>query len=337
MRDTIPGSVYVEAFTLSAVSQFLTGIPGILRTRDQMPRSQPISIDDRVPLLAMSDAPAVSRGSWVRLKTRGLHRNDLGFVLDMDERLMDIQVAVVPRIQLRRKRVKRPEPSLFNLEEVKALYGNSSVEQRNQIHVFKEHEYKNGLLELSVPVVQISARNVNPTQSELQLFSQCADSSIVDASYREMVQFRLDDRIEVIAGQLRRLEGRLADTEHSGTVVIRSTVALDPQPVRILDIRKKFRLGDRVRVISGDHQGAEGFIISMDGNCAILYCPPSSGLYSMGEGIEVSAEHAPCFVPAHYDHQLSVDVVHIDFDPTHYEGYDTPARCVPKTTHYYPT
>ena len=321
MRDTIPGWIYIEAFAMSAVHQVLAGIPGVLHARDQIPITQAISMGDRIPLLVMSDTPSVGRGSWVRLQTRGLYRNDLGFVLDFDERVMDVQVAVVPRIELGRKRVKRPERSLFNLEEVKHLYGHRSVEQRNQIHIFQGQEFKNGLLELSLSINRISTRNVNPTRSELDIFTQCTDSSIVEAGYREMVQFNLHDRVEVIAGQLRGLEGRLADTERRGTVVVQSTAALDPLPIRAPEIRKKFCLGDRVKIISGEHRGAEGFIIDMeDENSLTLYCPPHGGLYSASEGFEVSL--ARTLVCSHLPHipQLSIDPIHIDFESSHQEN-----------------
>jgi hypothetical protein len=290
MRDTIPGWIYIEAFAMSAVHHILAGIPSIVCARDRIPITQAISIDDRIPLLSMSDTPSIGRGSWVRLQTRGLYRNDLGFVLNFDERTMDAQVAVVPRLDLERKKVNRPERNLFDLEEVKRQYGNGSVKQFNQIHVFENQEFKNGLLELSLPFSCMLARNVNPTRSELVTFTQCTDSSIVEAGYRELVQFNLHDRVEVIAGQLWGLEGRLAVAEQCGTVVIHPTAAFDPQPIRAPEIRKKFVQGDLVKVVSGEHQGVEGFIVEMgDEDCVTLYCLPRGGLYSTSEGLEVGS------------------------------------------------
>jgi transcription antitermination factor NusG len=288
MRDTIPGAVYVEAHDVTAVHQILKHVAGVILTRDRVPRMEPIPLNDRIPLLKMMDAPAAHQGSWVRLKLRGLYHNDLAFVIDYCQRRMEVDVAVVPRIQIGYKRVKRPQASLFDLERVKTFYGNSSVEQANRVHVFGGQVFKNGLLELSLSVVDISVDKVNPTQSELNLFTQCTDPAIVDAAYRETVQFRVDDRIEVIAGQLRGLEGRLIDVEQRGAVVIRSTAASDPQPVRTPEIRKKFRLGDHVQVISGKYQSFAGFIIDMDDKSATLYCLPRGKIYSTGESTEVS-------------------------------------------------
>jgi transcription elongation factor len=171
------------------------------------------------------------------------------------------------------------------MEWAKALFGDA-VQQCNQVYVFGNQIFKNGLMELSLRIDQISTRGINPTQSELKLFTECSDPLIVDASWREMVQFNLHDRIEVIAGQLRGLEGRLVDTEQRGTVVVQSTAAFNPQPVRSQEIRKKFHLGDRVKIISSERQGAEGFIVHMDEMRATLYLQ-SEGLYIVSEGIEV--------------------------------------------------
>jgi transcription elongation factor SPT5 len=288
MRDTIPGWIYLEAFALSAVHQVLAGIPSVIFAQDRTPITQAIPIEDRIPLLSMSDTHSIGRGSWVRLQTRGLYRYDLGFVLDFDQRTLDAQVAIVPRIKLGRDNAERPKRTLFDLEEVKRQYGRNSVEQYNQIHFFQGREFKNGLLEICLPIGRILTRNVNPTRSELELFTQCTDSSIVEAGYRELLQFNLHDRVEVIAGQLGGLEGRLANTAQHGNVVIHPTAAIDLQPIRAREIRKKFRLGDLVKIISGEHQGVEGFIIGLDDeNCVTLYRLPPGGLYSSSEGLEV--------------------------------------------------
>ena len=282
-RDRIPGSVYVESPTLEDIHSSLSGIPGVLLKRNQLPYVECISIDDRIQLLEMSIPCSVARGSWVRIKLPGRYRNDLGFVKDIDNRQMDAQVAIVPRIPLTSKRAQRPAASLFDVEAVKLFYGPDSVRRANQIHVFQGCELKNGLLERTLAIADLSSINVNPTQSELGLFAQCADQSIAAAAYREMVPIQVQDRIQVVTGGLQGLEGRLTDVDERGTATVDLGAAgVVSQAISAREIRKEFRLGDSVCVISGDHQGLEGYIVAMEKPFASLYCHLPGHTFSSG-------------------------------------------------------
>ena len=242
----------------------------------------------------MSDKTAIEAGSWVRIQKPGTYHNDLAFVLDFDHHLMDVQVALVPRIRLTQKRQGRPPACLFNVEAVEEIHSHRSVQQRNQIHVFKRDEYKNGLMERCMGVHDVSDRNVNPTESELTLFAQCANPTIVKAAYQQMATFHEGDRIEVIAGQLRGLTGRIAHVNERGTAIINPTTPVpDRQVVRASELRKDYQLGDFVRVISGDHKGSKGFIVDIEKQMVTLYClsPGHVLRHHCGNGEEVGSPH----------------------------------------------
>jgi transcription antitermination factor NusG len=269
----------------------LEGIPGVLRNQNQGIYAECLALEDRVPLLDMSDAGTpITPGSWVRVRHPGIYNNDLALVLDFDDRTMDAEIAIVPRILLTSKRQRRPDASLFDREAVMQFYGRHTVEQRNQVLLFENREYKDGLLRRYVPWVDISNRNVNPTPSELELFNRCGDSFVVDSVNKQMVALQVDDRIEVIAGELRGLGGRLVDLGQHGIGTIRSDSAVDVQDIRTSELRKKFKLGDHVHVLLGEHRGAEGFIVEIDEESCVLYCRPSGLLYSTPHvpGSEVS-------------------------------------------------
>jgi hypothetical protein len=283
MRDRIPGSVYVESPTPEDVHHSLSGIPGVFHKRNQLPCVELVSIDDRIKLLEMSAPCAVARGSWVRINRPGRYRNDLGIVLEFDPRQMDMDVAVVPRIPLTSERTRRPAASLFDKEAVIQCYGLESVRPANQIHVFQGCEFKNGLLEQNLGIADISYDNDNPMHSELDLFARCADQDIVAAAYREMVRAQAQDRIRVVAGGLQGLEGRLIDVDEHGTATLDLGAAgVVPQAISANEIRKEFRLGDSVCVISGDHQGAEGYIVAMENSSASVYCRLPGHTFSNG-------------------------------------------------------
>jgi transcription elongation factor len=287
MRDTIPGSIYVEALTLDDVRAALVGISGVRRTRDHAPCMELVPTEDRVALLNMSDTTAIGEGTWVRIKRMGLYHNDLAFVLEFNKNLMEARVAVVPRIRLASKRQRRPQPLLFDIEMVKVFYGEGSIERRNQIHVFRKQEFKHCLLELDLACIDLSDRNIAPTHSELLPFSKCGNPCIVNAAMNEMVRLRLHDRIKVTAGELQGTEGHVAFIDQQDIVTVNPVAALDPQPVSGSDVRKDFQLGDFVEVISGERQGAEGWIVSIDETQVSLYCRLAGELYGRGEGDEV--------------------------------------------------
>jgi transcription elongation factor len=216
----------------------------------------------------------------------------LGFVLEFDNRQMDMQIAIVPRIPFTSERTRRPAASLFDKEAVIQCYGPESVWHANRIHVFQGREFKNGLLERTLGITDIFYNDVNPTHSELGLFARCADQDIVAAAYQEMVRTQVRDRIQVVTGGLQGLEGRLTDVDGRGTATLDlGTAAVVPQVVSAREICKKFRLGDSVCVISGDHQGAKGYIIAMENSFASVYCRLPRHTFSSGGQEVVHSAH----------------------------------------------
>jgi ribosomal protein L24 len=289
MRDKIEGSVYVEAPTMIDVRHALSGIPGVRRNRHGLLRVDCVSIDDRISILKMSDRTSIRHGRWVRIRKPGLYHNDVGFVLDFDPLSMDAQIALVPRIRLTQKRHQRPDAALFNLEAVKLFYGHHSVKQCNQVFLFRKGIYKNGLLEQSFGWHEISDHPVNPAPSELTLFTQCADRVVVLLAALQMRTMRVDDRITVVAGSLKGIRGHLADINERGTASIRPAApsTVPAQAVREWDVRKMYQLGDCVRVISGEEEGAEGYIVDMQDDNVTLYCSLPEQSFSDGGGREV--------------------------------------------------
>ena len=180
---------------------------------------------------------------------------------------------------------------------------------------------------MTVPGIDISTDHVNPTPSELHLFGQCGDPFVTDAVNQQLVTFQADDRIEVIAGELRGLRGRLAGLGPHGTSTILSDSMIEPQDVRTSELRKKFYLGDRVHVKFGDHQNMEGFIINISDKSATLYCCPDGQRYSTrdvpGNEVSISPFRHFClrFVPI----QVHVDLAHI-------ESYSAPPSWSDMTT-----
>ena len=227
----------------------------------------------------MDDGPSwIKHGSWVRIKHHNRHTLDLAFVLHLDERTLTARVAVVPRIKFDRKRPRhrkiRSKPSLFDHHKVRELYGDKSLTKRNNGWIFRHNEYNGGLLMLSVNLFDLSKHNVNPTLEEIYLFRESQDPVVVAAAaaLASTLKLRINDKVKVVAGELQGTSGYLTEIHDDGMVTI---VADDEQvpPLNLMrwEICKLFSQGDFVRVLFGEHQGKEGFIVDLEGNSATIY------------------------------------------------------------------
>jgi transcription elongation factor SPT5 len=283
--------VYVEASTIDDIQSVLRGVSGIVSSRRRRPILDVVPLDDRVPILEMSVARThPTRLSWVRLKCRGKYRDDLGLVLTFDPLELTATVYVVPRIHLsdhKRKRSSKLVPAaLFDVEQAKFIYGANSVAKQNQIFVFKNDVYKNGLLEKKVYLTNLYHKNIHTTQYELDNFRRSGDEEVIKALNAMVVPLQIGDRIQATAGTFRGLAGYVVDIREDNTVAFQSETdnlcqsgeeettraqAVSHFQVCLSEVRKKFELGDYVQVLHGAHSGEMGYIVEMFGEDATIY------------------------------------------------------------------
>jgi transcription elongation factor len=204
----------------------------------------------------------------------------------------------------KRKRSSEREPAaLFDVEQVKFVYGADSVEKWNQVYCFKKDIYKNSLLEKDVHPTDLSYSNVlrATTQPELDIFRRSGDELVIKALDAGVVPLQIGDRIQVITGTFRGLAGHLVDIHNNNTVDVESDIDVMETTSRgalrrhfqvcSSEVRKKFGLGDYVQVLHGAHTGDEGYIVELSGSDATIYkrCVVF-GKYATHEepGVEVS-------------------------------------------------
>lgn len=98
-RDSLPGLIYVEARTSSAVHDAVNGIVGVYISRGV----QLVPIEEMAPLLRIKKKEInLTPGMWVRLK-RGKYTGDLAQVVEVDQLTSGVVgVKFIPRIDLRR-------------------------------------------------------------------------------------------------------------------------------------------------------------------------------------------------------------------------------------------
>jgi transcription elongation factor SPT5 len=280
-RDTISGSIYVEAFLPGDVANILQGVHGVLRSRQKSIHLTSVPIDDRIPLLKMRAASyfPISPGSWVRIKHSRRYKHDLGFVFDVDQPSCEATVYVVPRIHLhgkrRRSERERPPPCLFDPQAVRQTHGDDALKKRNQVWLFKGDIYKDGLAELSIHLIGLSNNSVNPTRRELHQFQCSQNQRVVQAvaALNTTLDLRIDDWVEVIAGQHKGLFGHVRDLREDNTVTIEVAETVMPSlDIGRWEICRLFKKGHYVQVLASEYEGKEGFIVDLDKSNATIYC-----------------------------------------------------------------
>jgi len=180
------------------------------------------------------------------------------------------------------------------------------VAKRNQVFVFKNNIYKNGLLEKDVHLSNLSHNNIHMTQYELYSFRQSGDEQVIEALNAAVIPLQIGDTVQAITGTFRGLSGHIVDIREDNTLVFQSktdshcqsgeqdstrTPTANRFQVRLPEVRKKFELGDYVQVLQGACSGEIGYIVEMSGKDVTIYkcCIVSSKNGTHEEpGIEVS-------------------------------------------------
>jgi transcription elongation factor len=211
------------------------------------------------------DSPfAITTGSWVRLECRGRYKGDLGLVKEVNLDHGSALVALVPRIRMTRKRDRRnrPKSALFDEKAVQDVHGFATVEKRNAHYVFQGQSYLSGLLELDLQLEQLS--DVVPTETELDIFRQTGNQTVVSAANNRSVPLRISEDMVVIAGPLQGLVGHVTKIDRDRVVTFECEDSPIPLQVHLREVRKRFKLGDFVAVLHGEFHGFEGFIVALD-------------------------------------------------------------------------
>ncbi|RDB17280.1 Transcription elongation factor SPT5 [Hypsizygus marmoreus] len=292
-RDSLPGMIYVEARSAKQVSEACNGLVGVFPSRG----ITLVPIEEMASLLQIKKQDlTVMPGSWVRIK-RGKYAGDLAQVVDITENGEDVGLKFIPRIDLnprddgslegakKRKKVAsgagtmRPPQRLFNYEEIIKVWGRKHVSKRNQVFVFQNDTYKDGFIEKDFKLSALILDDVNPTLDEITQFRTRQDgadtdnlvdlSIIAEASRKAAISvLQPGDHVEVFEGEQAGVHGTV-DEIHGDVVIITAVgVDLDGQKVELpaRSVRKRFKPGDHVKVMTGHNADETGLVVSVADN-----------------------------------------------------------------------
>jgi transcription elongation factor SPT5 len=294
-RDSLPGIIYVEARSQKQVSEACNGLVGIYPSRGVTL----VPIDEMASLLLIKKKETtVNPGNWVRIK-RGKYQGDLAQVVDITENGEEVGLKFIPRIDLNpkdevvidgKKRKKtglavstgvRPPQRFFNYEEVVKVYGRKMVSKRNQAYIFQNDTYKDGFIEKDFKLSAIVTENVNPTLDEITRFARgnhegegmenTVDLSLIAEASRKaaIAVLQPGDHVEVFEGEQAGVHG-IVEAINMDIVTVNpvGTFDLEGQKVQVpaRSVRKRFKPGDHVKVMSGKNADESGLVVSVSGN-----------------------------------------------------------------------
>ena len=315
-RDGIQGSVYVEVTSAAGIKETLTGLKGVYLHHNS-PQINLVPIEERTALLEMDKETTIQRNSWVCILRGGCYKRDLAIVKSIDRCTLNATVLVVPRIHLSKKRDQqgRAKQKLFDVHEVKRVYGEHSVRQERDMFYFKGRTFVHGMMIFEIELYHLSDRSVNVENNEVNYFLQTREKWIVDAVNQGLVKLQVSDKVKVVAGPFQGFTGRLVNIENHNTVVFESEDLPSPQSVRTWEVQKIFIRGDFVHVVCGDFKGSEGFIVDIDDKYAYLYSirNPNRQYAAMISGEEVCLQLFHESIHKQFFSQLKIEKRHIEY------------------------
>ncbi|KAH8829241.1 transcription elongation factor SPT5 [Flagelloscypha sp. PMI_526] len=289
-RDSLPGMVYVEARNSQQVNRACQGLVGVYPSRG----IHLVPIDEMASLLMIKKIEqSLQPGSWVRIR-RGKYGGDLAQVLDVDDAGDIVGLKVVPRIDLTprdddtdgRKRKKaqapgtmRPPQRLFNYDEVSRVYGKKHVGVKAGVYVFQSDTYRDGFVEKEFKSSALIADDVQPTLDEITMFAGQKDgaeetsgvnlSVIAEASKKAAISvLQPGDHIEVFEGEQAGVHGVVDQINQDVVTFIASGSDLHGQKIEVpaRSVRKRFKPGDHVKVMSGQNSNETGLVVAVSEN-----------------------------------------------------------------------
>ncbi|PCD37320.1 hypothetical protein AU210_005821 [Fusarium oxysporum f. sp. radicis-cucumerinum] len=277
--SVMKGFVYVEA---RRQTDILKGLDSMLNV---YPHSKMILVDikDMPELFRVSKTPTLEPGAWVRLRRPMKHNGDLAQVIDVTENGLEARVRFIPRLDYgmrddafssvtadgKRKRpfgMAGPKPPQRLFSEVEARKRHPRHIQGNPTAgtwTYMGDEFENGFQVKDIKIQQLITTDVNPSLEEVTRFASGAEDGTENLDLKALAHSLKDsnalatylpgDIVEVYTGEQKGVVGK-AMRVHSDVVSITVTegdLVGQEIDVPIRSLRKRFKIGDHVKVIGG--------------------------------------------------------------------------------------
>ena len=281
-RQAVPGRIFVESKTLQDAARTASGIDELNSAKVRM-----VAEDKRTEILVMDPAPRPRLQGWVRLRGNSKklrrYKGDLALVVGLTKsNLVDLWLVPCLDFGLGQDDMT-PAAQLFNVDGVRASFGEDSVRKKKgkETFIFQKNEFSSqGYLVLSTREMYICEEfEAIPTGKELDSFLGCnallPETLVKTRGRMESVNIILDDRVKVLSGAFRGLLGKVVSlTAEEVDVHLPSQDLIER--MRIWELAREFRVGDRVRArIGNSESGAEivrvGWVTKVSGSHVSIF------------------------------------------------------------------
>lgn len=269
LRDSIPGYIYVEATMNMDLINLLLITPGILQSKGRKLIKTGIPCSEFTDIFRMDDESTQFRkGVWVNIK-QGLYRGDVGLVVGSKDWF--IEVLVVPRLaKTRRNPQKRkfsqvkPSPDLFDPSNFP-----KAVQTADDEYTLGSLRLEHGLCRKVYDFAALIGNVESITFPLIKKFLLSKHPQLFDIDVPRPAEWKFDvgERVEVVSsgrpGQVIAIYPLYLEVNLELDQITQSEYFVhdDHLRVRWYNIKKRFDIGNYVRVTGGPFIGECGWVV----------------------------------------------------------------------------
>ncbi|KAI1078976.1 hypothetical protein F5B20DRAFT_188015 [Whalleya microplaca] len=301
-NSVFKGRVYVEAPRSTDVVMALENMMNVYPHN----KLTLVDIKERPDLMRVQKTPTLEPGAWVRLKRPAKHAGDLAYVVDITENGLDARVRFIPRLDYgvrddslpmsadgKRKRPiagPRPPQKLFSETEArKRNPRNVSGNPQTQIWTYNGDEFDQGYQVKDVKIQHLQVTDVNASLEEITKLTigkedgaESVDLKSLAATLKDSsanVTYLQGDMVEVYQGEQKGVVGKATNVQADIVTMEVTEGDLVGQIIEVptKGLRKRFHIGDHVKVISGRYRDELGSVVKISEDRVTLITDHSRG------------------------------------------------------------
>ncbi|KAI2638440.1 hypothetical protein GGS21DRAFT_508237 [Xylaria nigripes] len=289
-NSIMKGLIYVEAYRQTDILQALDGMLNVY------PRTKLLLVDikEMPDLLRVQKTPTLEPGAWVRLRRPLKYAGDLAQVQDITENGLDVRVRFIPRLDYgtrdesllgatadgKRKRPimgPRPPQKLFSeVEARKRNPRNLTGNPQSNVWTYNGDQFEGGFLVKDIKIQHLTVDDVNPTLEEVTRFTSGGEDGVENIDLKSLAASLRDsnatttylpnDVVEVYEGEQKGVVGKATKVQADIVTLVVTAGELRGQTIDVptKGLRKRFQLGDHVKVIGGSRYRDElGMVVKI--------------------------------------------------------------------------